>query len=69
MCTTSKATTFTTSHLNGKVERSHHVDEQEFSQLMDKDGIADDFASGRTILIVIDRTEPLTGRRLTNGSW
>ena len=31
-----------TPHLNGKVERSHRVDEQEFCQLLDKDGIADD---------------------------
>src|SRR4029077_5482468 len=31
-----------TPHLNGKVERSHRVDEQEFIQLLDKDGIADD---------------------------
>jgi hypothetical protein len=28
--------------LNGKVERSHRVDDQEFYQLLDKDGIADD---------------------------
>jgi transposase InsO family protein len=31
-----------TPHLNGKVERSHRVDQQEFYQL-DKNGIADDF--------------------------
>jgi transposase InsO family protein len=31
-----------TPNLNGKVERSHRVDEQEFYQLLDKDGIADD---------------------------
>ena len=30
-----------TPHLNGKVERSHRVDEQEFYQLLDKDGITD----------------------------
>ena len=29
-------------HLNGKVERSHRVDDQEFYQLLDKDGISDD---------------------------
>ena len=29
-------------HLNGKVERSHRVDDQEFYQLLDKDGIRDD---------------------------
>jgi transposase InsO family protein len=31
-----------TPHLNGKVERSHRVDDQEFYQLLDKEGIADD---------------------------
>ena len=31
-----------TPHLNGKVERSHRVDDQEFYQLLDKHGIADD---------------------------
>ena len=31
-----------TPRLNGKVERSHRVDDQEFYQLLDKDGIADD---------------------------
>jgi transposase InsO family protein len=31
-----------TPHLNGKVERSHRIDEQEFYQLLDKDGITDD---------------------------
>ena len=31
-----------TPHLNGKVERSHRVDQQEFYQLLDKHGIADD---------------------------
>jgi hypothetical protein len=31
-----------TPHLNGKVERSDRVDEQEFCQLLDKGGIADD---------------------------
>ena len=31
-----------TPHLNSKVERSHRVDQQEFYQLLDKDGIADD---------------------------
>jgi transposase InsO family protein len=28
--------------LNGRVERSHRVDDQEFYQLLDKDGITDD---------------------------
>ena len=31
-----------TPRLNGKVERSHRVDEQEFYQLLDKNGISDD---------------------------
>ena len=31
-----------TPHLNGKVERSHRVDDQEFYQFLDKDGITDD---------------------------
>ena len=31
-----------TPHLNGKVERSHRVDDQEFYQLLDADGICDD---------------------------
>jgi transposase InsO family protein len=31
-----------TPRLNGKVERSHRVDEQEFYQLLDQDGIGDD---------------------------
>jgi len=31
-----------TPHLNGKVERSHRVDDQEFFQLLDRDGITDD---------------------------
>jgi len=31
-----------TPRLNGKVERSHRVDDQEFYQLLDQDGISDD---------------------------
>jgi transposase InsO family protein len=31
-----------TPRLNGKVERSHRVDDEEFYQLLDKDGISDD---------------------------
>jgi transposase InsO family protein len=31
-----------TPHLNGKVERSHRIDDQEFYQVLDKDGITDD---------------------------
>ena len=45
-----------TPHLNGKVERSHRMDDQEFYQLLDKGGIADDLLneqlrSGRTTTI------------------
>jgi len=29
-------------HLNGKVERSHRIDDQEFYQLLDQDGVTDD---------------------------
>ena len=29
-------------HLNGKVERSHRLDDQDFYQLLDEDGITDD---------------------------
>ena len=31
-----------TPRLNGKVERSHRIDGQEFYQLLDKDGVSDD---------------------------
>ncbi len=31
-----------TPRLNGKVERSHRIDDQEFYQLLDKDGVSDD---------------------------
>ena len=31
-----------TPHLNGKVERSHRIDDQEFYQLLDENGITDD---------------------------
>ena len=31
-----------TPQLNGKVERSHRVDDQEFYQLLDRDGVSDD---------------------------
>jgi transposase InsO family protein len=48
-----------TPRLNGKVERSHRVDEQEFYQLLDKDGI----------IITTGPTGRSTARRLTNGSW
>src|SRR5260370_40532036 len=64
-----------TPHLNGKVERSHRVDEQEFYQLLDKTALPTistysmtSFASGRTTTITIDRTEPSMGRPHTSGS-
>jgi transposase InsO family protein len=31
-----------TLHLNGKVERSHRIDDQEFYQLLDQNGVTDD---------------------------
>jgi len=31
-----------TPRLNGKVERSHRVDDQEFYQMLDRDGVSDD---------------------------
>jgi transposase InsO family protein len=31
-----------TPHLNGKVERSHRIDDEEFHQLLDKGGVTDD---------------------------
>ncbi len=31
-----------TPHLNGKVERSHRIDDEEFYQILDQDGISDD---------------------------
>lgn len=31
-----------TPRLNGKVERSHRIDAQEFYQLLDRDGVSDD---------------------------
>ena len=58
-----------TPHLNGKVERSHRVDEQEFYQLLDKTALpttstysTTSSASGRTTTITTDRTEPSMDR-------
>ncbi len=63
-----------TPHLNGKVERSHRVDDQEFYQLLDKDGITDDIqllnescGSGRPTTITIGRTGRSTAKAHTNG--
>jgi transposase InsO family protein len=54
-----------TPRLNGKVERSHRVDDQEFYQLLDKNGIADDstcstrsYASGRSTTTVFHTAPP-----------
>ena len=56
-----------TPHLNGKVERSHRVDDQEFYQLLDRDGITDDIHLFNAKLkewedyyTTTDRTEPWT---------
>jgi len=35
-----------TRHLNGKVECSHRVDDEEFYQLLDRDGVTDDVHAG-----------------------
>ena len=60
-----------TPHLNGKVERSHRVDDQEFYQLLDRDGITDDIHLFNAKLkewedyyTTTDRTEPWTVRPL-----
>ena len=52
-----------TPRLNGKVERSHRVDDQEFYQLLDQDGISDDIHlfneklwNGRITTTIIGRT-------------
>jgi hypothetical protein len=65
-----------TLHLNGKVVRSHRVDEQEFYQLLDKDGITDDiacstisFANGRTTTTTTSHMEVSKGKRPTSDSW
>jgi hypothetical protein len=62
--------------LNGKVERSHRVDDQEFYQLLDRDGISDDihllttsFGSGRTTTMTTGRTGLSVDRPRTNASW
>ena len=63
-------------HLNGKVERSHRVDDQEFYQLLDQDGVSDDITcsttncvKGRTTTTIIGRTAHSAGRPRTSGSW
>ena len=63
-----------TPHLNGKVERSHRVDDQEFYQLLDRTASPTTFtcstrscASGRTTTITTGPTGRSTARRRTNG--
>ena len=63
-----------TPHLNGKVERSHRVDDQEFYQLLDQAASATTFTSsttscwsGKTITITTGRTELSAVRPHTNG--
>jgi transposase InsO family protein len=66
-----------TPHLNGKVERSHRVDDQEFYQLLDRDGIADDIHLFNTKLKEWEdyynyhrpHTGPWRARPLTSGFW
>ena len=53
----------------GKVERSHRVDEQEFYQLLDKDGISDDIhlfndKRGLNVVLVTSRRHTAQARRL-----
>jgi hypothetical protein len=63
-------------HLNGKVERSHRVDQEEFYQLLDEDGIADNIhlvndklREWENYTITIDRAEPSIAKPHTNDCW
>ena len=65
-----------TPHLNGKVERSHRVDDQEFYQLLDRDGITDDIhlfnaklREWETITITTDHPDPWQAKLRTNDYW
>jgi transposase InsO family protein len=66
-----------TPHLNGKVERSHRVDDQEFYQLLDRDGITDDIHLFNEKLrewedysqLSSFRTARWTARRRSNDCW
>lgn len=65
-----------TPHLNGKVERSHRVDDQEFYQPLDRDGITDDIQLFNEKLREWDAYynyhRPhggLDGQTRTNGCW
>ncbi len=62
-----------TPHLNGKVERSHRIDDQEFYQLLDTDATLScstrNCASVRTTTIAIGRTARWADRRRTNDCW
>ena len=62
-------------YANGKVERSHRVDDQEFYQLLDRDGIADDIhlfnkklKEWEDYTITTGRTGPWRAKPRTNGS-
>jgi transposase InsO family protein len=64
-----------TPRLNGKVERSHRVDDQEFYQLLDTVSATTSIsstrscASGRTTTTTTDPTELWVDRRPMNGYW
>jgi transposase InsO family protein len=65
-----------TPHVNGKVERSHRVDDQEFYQLLDRDGITDDIHLFNEKLREWEDyynyhrpTGHSVGKPRTNGSW
>src|SRR5688572_14353868 len=65
-----------TPRLNGKVERSHRVDDEEFYQLLDRAASATTFTcstrscgSGRITTITIARTAHWTARLRTSDSW
>lgn len=62
-----------TPHLNGKVERSHRVDDQEFYQLLDKDGITQRVGcrgkSGTKSHRRLRHDRPARRNRSDNSSW
>jgi transposase InsO family protein len=65
-----------TPRLNGKVERSHRVDNQEFYQLLDRHGISDDIhlfnqklREWRITTITIVHTGHLRGGPRSNDLW
>jgi transposase len=65
-----------TPRLNGKVERSHRVDEQGFTSCSTRTAsetisicLTTSCANGKTITITTGPTAPSTGKRPTSGSW